>query len=84
MRMGPFRGEFSASLWNAQAFFCVDQSRFAAKVAYAKSLLDRADMLLLNEAQAQMAATKLGDHPLAPLPGGLLGLLLRTLGLASS
>ena len=47
---GPFRGEFSASLWNGRAFFCVDQSRFEAKVAYARSLLDRADMLLLNEA----------------------------------
>ena len=48
--IGPYRGEFSAIYWNSQAFFCVDPGKFAAKVAYVTSLLERADMVLLGEA----------------------------------
>ena len=61
---GPFRGEFSAALWNAQAFFCSDQSCFNAKIIYARSLLDRADMLLVNEAHGTDCGNKAWRPPL--------------------
>ena len=54
----------------------MDQSRFEAKVAYARSLLDRADMLLINEAHGTDGGNRAWRPLLAPLPGGLRGLLL--------
>ncbi len=61
---GPFRGEFAATLWNAQAFFCVDEVKFNAKTAYAGSLLDRSDMLLLNEAHGTDGGNKAWRPPI--------------------
>ncbi|CAK0903838.1 unnamed protein product, partial [Prorocentrum cordatum] len=49
-RPGQFQGEFSAATWNAQAFFCSDEGRFRAKVAYASRLLERACILMITEA----------------------------------
>ncbi len=63
-RPGPYRGEFSASLWNAQAFFCDDATKFNAKKIYAKSLLDRADMLLLNETHGTDGGNKAWRPPI--------------------
>ncbi len=60
----PYRGDFSAVLWNAQAFFCADPIKFQKKTSYACSLLHRADMILLNEAHGTDGGNKAWRPPL--------------------
>ena len=62
--LGPYRGEYSAVLWNAQAFFCEDQQRFADKQSYARKLLGRADILLLNETHGTDGGNKAWRPPI--------------------
>ena len=60
---GPYRDEFTATLWNAQAFFCSDEVKFSAKSAYVRSLLDRSDMVLITEAHGTEGGNKAWKPP---------------------
>ena len=56
VRTGQFRGDFNCIVWNAQAFFAVEDNRRDAKHRYLLSLLGRSDMVMITEAHGTAGA----------------------------
>ena len=63
-RRGQFRGGFRLITWNAQAFFSSDPAKAAAKQRWARSLLNRCDLLLITEAHGTPGIHKAWRPPL--------------------
>ena len=63
-RTGQYRGDFSATVWNGQAFFCSDPAKFQSKICYTKRLLDRVDLLLICETHGTDGGNKSWRPPI--------------------
>ena len=46
---GQFRDDFAAATWNADAFFCVDDGKYQAKIRHLASLLSNHDAVAVQE-----------------------------------